>query len=80
VSPIQVRSITFPVVRTERAGNYASAKGGMGSSTAEIAKSFWTNEELGGRLRLDSVVCVVDSRNVEKVSVSPLSWGLCSGS
>lgn len=31
---------------------------------AEIAKSFWTNEEMGGKLRLDGVVCVVDSLNV----------------
>lgn len=36
--------------------------------TAEIARSFWTNEEMGGSLRLDGVVCVVDSRNVLKVS------------
>ncbi|KAJ9120155.1 hypothetical protein QFC22_003054 [Naganishia vaughanmartiniae] len=31
---------------------------------AEIAKSFWTNEEMGGMLRLDGVVCVVDSKNI----------------
>jgi hypothetical protein len=36
--------------------------------SAEIAKSFWTNEELGGKLRLDAVVCVVDSKNVDQVS------------
>ncbi|KLT46092.1 cobW-domain-containing protein [Cutaneotrichosporon oleaginosum] len=30
---------------------------------APIAKSFWANEEMG-ELELDSVVCVVDSRNV----------------
>lgn len=33
---------------------------------APIAKSFWANEEMGD-LILDSVVCVVDSRNVLKV-------------
>ncbi|BEI96177.1 hypothetical protein CcaverHIS631_0111260 [Cutaneotrichosporon cavernicola] len=32
---------------------------------APIAKSFWANEEMGD-LELDSVVCVVDSRNVLK--------------
>ena len=37
---------------------------------AEIARSFWTNEEMGGSLRLDGVVCVVDSRNVLKVRAS----------
>ncbi|KAJ9103916.1 hypothetical protein QFC21_002379 [Naganishia friedmannii] len=31
---------------------------------AEIAKSFWTNEEMGGMLRLDGVVCVVDTKNI----------------
>lgn len=31
---------------------------------AEIAHSFWTNEEMGGTLRLDGVVCLVDSRNI----------------
>ena len=35
-----------------------------------IAKSFWANEEMGD-LVLDGVVCVVDCRNVMKVS--PLS-------
>jgi G3E family GTPase len=36
---------------------------------APIAKSFWANEEMGD-LELDSVVCVVDSRNVLKVGPS----------
>jgi G3E family GTPase len=39
------------------------------ASTAPIAKSFWTNEEMGD-LILDGVICVVDSRNLEKVSYS----------
>lgn len=34
---------------------------------APIAKSFWRNEEMGD-LALDGVICVVDSRNVLKVS------------
>ncbi len=46
--------------------------------TAEIAKSFWTNEELGGKLRLDAVICVVDGKNVEKVSKTSDSE-LCGG-
>ena len=44
-----------------------------GARTAEIARSFWTNEEMGGSLRLDGVVCVVDSRNVLKVRRPSLS-------
>lgn len=39
------------------------------ASAAPIAKSFWTNEEMGD-LILDGVICVVDSRNLEKVSYS----------
>lgn len=37
---------------------------------AEIARSFWTNEEMGGKLRLDGVVCVVDSKNIMQVCFS----------
>lgn len=33
---------------------------------AEIARSFWTNEEQGGKLRLDGVIGVVDSKNLAK--------------
>lgn len=31
---------------------------------AEIARTFWTNEEMGGRLRLDGVIGVADARNL----------------
>lgn len=37
-------------------------------SPAPIAKDFWANEEMGD-LVLDSVICVVDSRNVLKVGL-----------
>lgn len=40
----------------------------LGFAAAEIARSFWTNEEMGGKLRLDGVVCVVDSKNIIQVS------------
>ena len=35
-----------------------------------IAKSFWENEEMGD-LILDGIICVVDSRNILKVGLSP---------
>ena len=51
---------TFSILRLLRHSNIR---------VAEIARSFWTNEEMGGSLRLDGVVCVVDSRNVLKVRI-----------
>ena len=36
-------------------------------TTGPIAKSFWGNEEMGD-LILDGIVCVVDCRNILKVS------------
>lgn len=40
---------------------------GQADKVGPIAKSFWANEEMGD-LILDGVVCVVDCRNVLKVS------------
>ena len=47
-----------------------------------IAKGFWENEEMGD-LVLDGVVCVVDCRNVLRVSVDfggkGAGWGMGQG-
>lgn len=44
---------------------------GLALTPAPIAKDFWANEEMGDLL-LDSVICVVDSRNILKVNESLL--------
>lgn len=52
--------------RGSRSANIARHLG-QADKVGPIAKSFWANEEMGD-LILDGVVCVVDCRNVLKVS------------
>lgn len=41
-----------------------------------IARSFWANEEMGDLL-LDGIICVVDCRNILKVSGNELDVRFC---